>query len=115
MTLDNYSQLFKALSEPMRLRIVHLLLQRKSLCVCDLVAVLNAGQSLVSRHLAYLKNAGLVESYREGSWMHYRLLAERFDIIDRTRFSQLIGELDETQADLSELATYEQQERNCAI
>ncbi|MDX1796924.1 MAG: metalloregulator ArsR/SmtB family transcription factor [Hydrogenovibrio sp.] len=115
MTLDNYSQLFKALSEPMRLRIVHLLMQRDSLCVCDLVSVLNAGQSLISRHLAYLRNAGLVESYREGAWMHYRLLTEQLDILDRARFSEMIGGLDETRADLSALETYEQQERNCSI
>ncbi len=67
------AQLFRALSEPLRLRILNLLLNRSELCVCDLVTALDAPQSLVSRHLAYLRRAGLVLARREGVWMHYRL------------------------------------------
>ena len=63
---------FKALSDETRLRILGLLLQGE-LCVCDLVAVLDLPQSTISRHLAYLKNSGLVEDRREGVWMHYQL------------------------------------------
>ena len=42
-------------------------------CVCDLIAVLDLPQAKVSRHLAYLRRAGLVDTRREGQWVHYRL------------------------------------------
>jgi len=65
-------ELFKGLADPTRLRIVVLLLERE-LCVCDLMAVLRLPQSTVSRHMAQLKNAGLVLDRRDGKWVHYRL------------------------------------------
>lgn len=66
------AQLFKALSDETRLRILALLTAGE-LCVCDLMAVLELPQSTVSRHLAYLRNASLVEDRRQGVWMYYRL------------------------------------------
>ena len=66
------ARLFKALSDETRLRILALLTAGE-LCVCDLMAVLDLPQSTVSRHLAYLRNAGLVEDRRQGVWMYYRL------------------------------------------
>jgi ArsR family transcriptional regulator len=66
------AQLFKALSDETRLRILALL-EAGELCVCDLMAVLELPQSTVSRHLATLRNAGLVEDRRQGIWMYYRL------------------------------------------
>lgn len=72
-TLDEQTAIYKALSETVRIRIVSLLLIRNSLCVCDLVTALNLGQSLVSRHLATLKNAKILTSERQGAWMHYRI------------------------------------------
>jgi ArsR family transcriptional regulator len=66
------AKLFKALSDETRLRILALLTAGE-LCVCDLMAVLELPQSTVSRHLAYLRNAGLVEDRRQGVWMYYRL------------------------------------------
>ncbi len=71
------TQLFKALSEEIRLRILALL-GGGELCVCDLMAALDLPQSTISRHLAYLKNAGWVEGERRGVWMYYRL-AEKKD------------------------------------
>ncbi len=65
-------QLFRALADETRLRILNLLC-RQELCVCQIVHVLEIGQSKASRHLAYLKNAGLVRDRREGLWMHYSL------------------------------------------
>lgn len=65
-------QLFKALADQTRLRVLNLL-TRRELCVCQIVEVLGTGQSKVSRHLAHLKNAGLVNSRREGLWIHYSL------------------------------------------
>ncbi|MHB0867029.1 MAG: ArsR/SmtB family transcription factor [Thermoleophilia bacterium] len=66
------AQLFKALSDDTRLRILGLLLEGE-LCVCDLVAILGLPQSTVSRHLSYLKHSGLVDDKRQGVWMHYQL------------------------------------------
>jgi len=71
-TMKQAAKIFKALSDETRLRILALLSQRE-LCVCDLMAVLELPQSTVSRHLAYLRNAGWVEDRRQGVWMHYRL------------------------------------------
>lgn len=65
-------QLFKAMADETRLRTLNLLI-KKELCVCEIVEALGVGQSKVSRHLAYLKNAGLVKDRREGAWMHYSL------------------------------------------
>ncbi len=68
-------QIFKALSEEIRLRILALLFHGE-LCVCDLMEVLEMPQSTISRHLAYLRNAGLVSGERRGKWMYYRLASE---------------------------------------
>ena len=65
-------RLFKALGDPTRLRIVKLL-ERGERCVCQLTAALGMGQSRISRHLAILKDAGLIEDRRAGKWVHYRL------------------------------------------
>jgi len=70
--MEQIVQLFKALSDETRLRIV-MLLTYGELCVCDLMEVLGEPQSKISRHLAYLKHSGITESRRVGVWMHYRL------------------------------------------
>ena len=64
--------LFKALADATRLRILGLLLSGE-VCVCDIHESLKIPQPKASRHLAYLRRAGLVEARREGTWMHYRL------------------------------------------
>jgi len=64
--------IFRALSDRTRLRILNLL-QDGELCVCHIVGVLDSPQPTVSRHLAYLRKAGLVVARKEGLWMHYRL------------------------------------------
>jgi len=70
--MEDIAHIYKALSEQMRLRIL-MLLTHGELCVCDLMAVLEEPQSKVSRHVAYLKNSGLVKGRRVGTWMHYFL------------------------------------------
>ena len=70
--MERFIQLFRALSEEARLRIV-MLLTNGELCVCDLMAVLEEPQSKISRHLAYLTHSGLTKSKRVGVWMHYSL------------------------------------------
>ncbi|MDQ7000043.1 MAG: metalloregulator ArsR/SmtB family transcription factor [Mariprofundus sp.] len=67
---------FKALADPIRLRIVHLLTRQDELCVCHFVQVLGLPQSSISRHLSTLRSAGLVSSRRDGLWIHYRLAIE---------------------------------------
>jgi ArsR family transcriptional regulator len=63
---------FKALAEPNRLRILNLLLEQPY-CVCELETLLRLPQSLLSRHLAYLRNAGLVVDRRQGTRVQYSL------------------------------------------
>ena len=65
--------LFKALADRTRLRVINLI-GDDEVCVCFFVEVLNTNQPKISRHLAYLRRAGLVSPRREGKWMHYRLV-----------------------------------------
>jgi ArsR family transcriptional regulator len=65
--------LFKALADPTRLRLIHLIGDQE-VCVCFCVEVLKANQPKISRHLAYLRRAGLVAARRDGKWTHYRLV-----------------------------------------
>lgn len=64
--------MFAALADMTRLRILNLLGEGE-LCVCDLMAVLRAPQSKISRHLSYLRRSGLVSGRKEGLWMYYRI------------------------------------------
>jgi ArsR family transcriptional regulator, arsenate/arsenite/antimonite-responsive transcriptional repressor len=65
--------LFRALADPTRLRLINLMAGGE-LCVCYFVEVIDAPQPKISRHLAYLRRAGIVATRREGKWMHYRLV-----------------------------------------
>ena len=64
--------LFRALADRTRLRLLNLM-GCGEVCVCFFVEVLGTNQPKISRHLAYLKRAGIVEARREGKWMHYRV------------------------------------------
>jgi len=70
--MQNSAELFKALADETRLRILNLLV-RGELCVCDIMTVLDIGQSKASRHLAYLRHVGIVNDRRNGVWMYYAL------------------------------------------
>src|ERR1051326_338850 len=65
--------LFKALADRTRLRLISLI-GESEVCVCFLVAILKTSQPKISRHLAYLRRAGLVSARREGKWMNYKLV-----------------------------------------
>src|SRR5665213_2287908 len=67
--------LFAALADPTRLRLLNLMGGRE-VCVCSFVEMLKQSQPKISRHLAYLRNAGIVSARREGKWMHYRILPQ---------------------------------------
>ncbi len=70
--IGELERLFQALGDGTRLRILGLLLTGE-VCVCDIHETLKIPQPKASRHLAYLRRAGLVETRREGLWIHYRL------------------------------------------
>lgn len=63
---------FRALADPTRLRIINLIGDQE-VCVCFFVEILKTNQPKISRHLAYLRRAGIVASRREGIWIHYRI------------------------------------------
>lgn len=67
--------ILRALANPDRLRVAVLLVNVGELCVCELVHALQLPQYAVSRHLATLKNAGLVADHRDGQWMYYEPVA----------------------------------------
>src|ERR1700693_4939075 len=77
--LTDLEQLFKALADATRLRILGLLLTGE-VCVCHIHQSLKISQPKASRHLAYLRRAGLVDTRRDGLWIHYRM-AGRLDPI----------------------------------
>src|SRR5687768_16847228 len=70
--IESMERLFKALADATRLRILGLLLTGE-VCVCDIHESLKISQPKASRHLAYLRRSGLVETRRNGLWIHYRL------------------------------------------
>jgi ArsR family transcriptional regulator, arsenate/arsenite/antimonite-responsive transcriptional repressor len=70
--MDDLVSFFSALADPTRLRLLHLM-KEGEICVCFLQGVLQTNQPKISRHLAYLRKAGLVEARREGKWMHYKI------------------------------------------
>ena len=91
--MRDLANLFKALCDESRLRILNLLVHTEELCVCDIQRILKFSQPKVSRHLTYLKNAGLVVDERKGMWVIYslanaedettkRLMKELKDIFD---------------------------------
>jgi ArsR family transcriptional regulator len=69
-------QLFSALADATRLRLINLMADRE-ICVCYFIEVIAAPQPKISRHLAYLRRAGIVGARRQGKWMHYRLIVPR--------------------------------------
>lgn len=85
---------FSILSDPTRLRALMLIQAEREVCVCELTFTLDESQPKISRHLALMREAGIVESRREGTWMHYRInrrLPEWSKEIIRHVFDQLAG------------------------
>lgn len=80
---------FLALADRTRLRLLRLI-GEDEVCVCFFVEVLQTNQPKISRHLAYLRKAGLVSARREGKWMHYRLTPP-VETHARRIFEQVMG------------------------
>ena len=87
--VGSVSRLFKALGDEMRLRIVALLAHGE-LCVCHIVEALSLSQPNASRHLAILRNAGIVTCRRRDKWVYYRL-APQEDAERRRHLRALVG------------------------
>jgi ArsR family transcriptional regulator len=68
--------MFRAFADPTRLRLLHLL-RDGEFCVSDIIQILRVPQAKTSRHLIYLRQAGLVDSRRQGLWIFYRLSSPR--------------------------------------
>lgn len=83
------AELFKALADPTRVRLLNLLIRNPELCVCDLQANFDLSQPTISHHLSLLKKAGLVESTERGRWAFYRVrddaIAELSRVLEVTR------------------------------
>jgi ArsR family transcriptional regulator len=75
---------FKALADPTRVAIVNRLAAADEVCVCDLNAAFELSQPTISHHLKVLRDAGLVESTRRGTWAYYRLVPEAVGALRQT-------------------------------
>src|SRR5262245_25245355 len=84
---------FRALADRTRLRLLNLIGNRE-VCVCFFVEILGTNQPKISRHLAYLRRAGIVETRREGKWMHYRM-SEPADLMVKSFLKGVRSWLDE--------------------
>ena len=73
MAMMKPTNLFSILSDSTRLRALMLIQAESEVCVCELTFTLSESQPKISRHLALMREAGIVESRREGTWMHYRM------------------------------------------
>jgi ArsR family transcriptional regulator, arsenate/arsenite/antimonite-responsive transcriptional repressor len=72
---------FRALADPTRVAIVNRLAAADEVCVCDLNAAFDLSQPTISHHLRVLREAGLVDSTRRGTWAYYRLVPEAVDAL----------------------------------
>lgn len=81
-TIDRMTTLFSALSDPTRLRLLNLM-QEGEVCVCFFTEILGEPQPKVSRHLAYLRRAGIVTARRDGKWMHYGIAQPTDEAVSR--------------------------------
>jgi ArsR family transcriptional regulator, arsenate/arsenite/antimonite-responsive transcriptional repressor len=75
--MNELTTVFKALSDEARLRILNLLFRTGELCVCDIETTTGFTQTKVSRHLSYLRQAGLLDHRQQGLWMLYRIAEPR--------------------------------------
>lgn len=80
---ERLARAFKALADPTRVAIVNRLAGAGELCVCELTAALGLAQPTISHHLRLLRQAGLVEVRRSGTWAYYRLVPEAVEALAR--------------------------------
>jgi ArsR family transcriptional regulator len=104
--IQKMETLFQALGDATRLRILGLLLAGE-VCVCDIHDTLKIPQSKTSRHLAYLRRAGLVAARRQGQWMHYRLEPSSDPLIASIRqaVTHTLGHVESVRRDADRLSS----------
>lgn len=80
-TAAGLAQVFKALGDPVRIRLVSLIGAHRGgeVCVCDLTTAFNLTQPTISHHLKVLRSAGIIDSERRGTWVYYRLVPAALD------------------------------------
>jgi ArsR family transcriptional regulator len=78
---ERITGLLKALADPIRLRIMSIIAAADEACVCDLTAQFDVSQPTISHHLRVLRDAGLVDSERRGTWVWYRARRDALDAI----------------------------------
>ena len=88
MRLKNFNlsfgvQIFKSLSDESRVRILHLLFNQKEMSISDLEQILDFTQTKTSRHLNYLKNAGIVSFRKVDQWVFYQIKDEGYDVLSQ--------------------------------
>ena len=110
--LDAVAGLFQALGDPTRLRILGLLLTGE-VCVCHIHESLRIPQPKASRHLAYLRRSGLVDTRREGLWVYYRLIDLADPVVGTIRHAvtETLGHLESVRKDTTRL----QKKTGCAL
>lgn len=105
ISVEELEQVFKALADVTRLRILALL-GGNEVCVCHIHDSLGLPQPTVSRHLAYLRRAGLVDTRRDGVWMHYQLSAS-LDPSVRSVLTAVIDALTDTRDAIQDRKQFE--------
>lgn len=93
MPVKDPVRIFKALSDPARLRIVRLLLHRE-ICVCEIMFILGMEQTRVSHHMRVLREAGLAEDVRDGRWIIYRIPADSRGLVENLLQGELGVEIE---------------------
>ncbi len=78
---EDLAGLFKALADPTRVAIVNSLSAADEVCVCNLTSTFELSQPTISHHLKILREAGLVESTRRGTWAYYRIVPETIEAL----------------------------------
>lgn len=109
--MEKLIDILKALTDETRLRILNLLYE-KELCVCDIISALQISQAKASRHLIYLKNAGLAKDRKAAQWSHYSLTKEeQWKFLDSLVYDNLRKQ-ESYQKDLKNLTQWLQQRGN---
>ena len=92
--MSSVDAVFKALGDPVRIRIIEMLSVNGEMCVCKIMEQLSMTQPAVSHHLAALKNAGLVHPRKEGQWIHYSLCRDVISDVALAFLGDVIKHLD---------------------
>ncbi len=87
---ESVAKLLKALGDPVRLRLMSLIASADEACVCDLTTPFSVSQPTISHHLRVLREAGLVDSERRGTWVYYRARRDALDSLGSLFTSTLV-------------------------